>query len=115
VVASHVSTRWREVILSTPLLWNTIDLTITPRTRTRALQRLSAHLTRSDRCLLDVSLDIAIQNSIPDILYHLTPHANRWHRVSISIARGSADDIYAPFSSVAAPSHGQSILIPALL
>ncbi|GLB40172.1 hypothetical protein LshimejAT787_0800430 [Lyophyllum shimeji] len=44
------------------------------------------------------------ETGIPEVLYLLTPHANRWHRISISIARGSADDIYAPFSSVAAPA-----------
>ncbi|KAF8071697.1 hypothetical protein FPV67DRAFT_891469 [Lyophyllum atratum] len=104
VAGSHVSTRWRGVMLGTPLLWNTIDLTITHRTRTRALQRLLAHLTRSGHCLLDLSLHIDVWGNIPVLLYHLTPHADRWYRVSISVTRGSADDLYAPFCSVAAPS-----------
>ncbi|KAG5642427.1 hypothetical protein DXG03_002801 [Asterophora parasitica] len=104
VSASHVSSHWRRVVLSTPLLWNAISLDIGLKTRTRALQRLSANLTRSGQCYLDISLHITTSHNIPEILSYLTPHAARWHRVSIAITSGSVEDIYAPFYDVVTPA-----------
>ncbi|KAH0585439.1 hypothetical protein H2248_008680 [Termitomyces sp. 'cryptogamus'] len=104
VVISHVSTHWRSVALATPLLWNTINLHVTNQSRSHALQRLSAHLKRSSQCLLDISLYLSVSDGIREVLYHLTPHVQRWFRVSISIERGSPEDIYAPFQPLSAPN-----------
>ncbi|RDB25515.1 hypothetical protein Hypma_006476 [Hypsizygus marmoreus] len=107
VIASHVSTHWRGIALGTPLLWNDIHITVTPRTNVfdRAMHRLTAYLTRSDPSLVDILLQIMVPEKVPGFLHELTPHAIRWHRVSISISPGcSPNDIYGPLRNVAAPA-----------
>ncbi|KAG6880110.1 hypothetical protein C0992_005817 [Termitomyces sp. T32_za158] len=104
VVVSHVSTHWRSVALGTASLWSAINLHVTNQTRSHALERLSAQLTRSAQCLLDISLHLSVSDGVSDILYHLVPHAERWFRVSISTDQGSKDDIYAPFQPLSVPN-----------
>ena len=105
VVASHVSTHWRETVLKTPLLWNDIHLFITPRNDgDHHAQRLMAYLTRSGTCLLDITLHIWTSQNVSQFLGLLRPHANRWYRVSIFLAHYTAKDVYAPLCDVAAPA-----------
>ncbi|KAF8899899.1 hypothetical protein CPB84DRAFT_1680867 [Gymnopilus junonius] len=107
VVASHVSHRWREIILSTPLLWNTVDLRIRPTNhiRGRVLSQLDAHLTRSlDTCLLNITLDISIPDDISEYLKLLVDHSDRWRRLSILARYEKVGDIQAVLSYAQAPA-----------
>ncbi|KAG5652769.1 hypothetical protein H0H81_003707 [Sphagnurus paluster] len=106
VLVSHVSSDWRNLALNTPLLWNMINLEVHERTRGRIAQRLSAYLTRSSECLLDLSLRFSIADGLKDFLELLAPHAGRWYRVSICCTHRSTlpDDIYGPLHSIAAPA-----------
>ncbi|KDR79026.1 hypothetical protein GALMADRAFT_1287252 [Galerina marginata CBS 339.88] len=95
VSMSHVSHRWREVVLSTPLLWNTIDFRVRPmnHVQRRILSQLHAHLTRSDTCFLDVTLDFHIVDEISPYLNLLAMHSTRWRRLSIVTRYERVDDI----------------------
>jgi F-box-like len=105
VVASCVSSHWRETALGTPLLWNNIHLYTTPRNNgEHHAQRLVAYLRRSGTCLLDISLHIDMPQNASQFLYLLVPHAYRWHRVSITIDHCSINDVYEPLCNVAAPA-----------
>lgn len=106
IAASHVSYRWREVALGTPLLWNIIDLIVTSRKNVKenALQWLAAHLTRSGDCFLDISLRVTIEGVTDQFLSPLVQHASRWRHVLISLAHGEPGDIRTLFASAAAHS-----------
>lgn len=105
VVASHVSSHWRETALGTSLLWNNIHLHITPRNNgEHHAQQLMAYLTRSGNCPLDISLRIIVPENIPRFLGLLVPHADRWRRISVFLTRCSVNDVYAPLCDVAAPA-----------
>lgn len=95
VLASHVSSRWRQVVLATPFLWNDIDLEIRPlgHIRGRTLQRLSAHLTRSDPCHLDISLSFGVTEVIAPYLELISAHSKRWRRLSIVARSDRVNDI----------------------
>ena len=96
VLASHVSSRWRQVVLATPFLWNDIDLDIRGplgHTRGRTLQRLSAHLTRSDPCHLDISLSFGLTEEVAPYLELISAHSKRWRRLSIVARREKVNDI----------------------
>ncbi len=56
--ASHVSHRWRSIVLATPLLWNTISFHIRPTNNAfeRVISLFDAHLLRSAKCFLDIDL-----------------------------------------------------------
>ena len=85
VTASHVSHRWRDVVLSTPLLWNTIDFRIRPMNHVqgRILSQLDAYLTRSDACFLDITLDFRIVDDLLSYFDLLAAHSRRWRRLAI--------------------------------
>ncbi|KIK10165.1 hypothetical protein K443DRAFT_670792 [Laccaria amethystina LaAM-08-1] len=95
VLASHVSSRWRQVVLATPFLWNDIDLDVRPlgHTRGRTLQRLSAHLTRSDPCHLDISLSFGLTEEVAPYLELISAHSKRWRRLSIVARSERVNDI----------------------
>lgn len=89
VLASHVSSHWREVALRTPLLWNTITLSIRASSpgslaaaMGRATARLKAYLLRSDSSILDINLR-TYESPILELIDLLIPHAHRWRRLSI--------------------------------
>lgn len=95
VTASHVSHRWRDLVLSTPLLWNTIDFRIRPTNHVqgRILSQLEAYLTRSDACFLDIILDIHIVDDLSSYFNLLAAHSRRWRRLSIATRYEQVDDI----------------------
>ena len=53
VIVSHVSHRWRDIALATPLLWNAIDFNVRPtnHVQKRTLSQLEARVDRSGECL----------------------------------------------------------------
>ncbi|KIM40480.1 hypothetical protein M413DRAFT_162350 [Hebeloma cylindrosporum] len=95
VTASHVSRRWRDVVLSTPLLWNTIDFRIRPMNHVqgRILSQLDAYLTRSDTCFLDITLDFHIVDDLSSYFDLLAAHSRRWRRLAIVTRYEQVDDI----------------------
>lgn len=86
VIASHVSHRWRTIVITTPLLWNTIAFRIPYLTIERVLSQLEAHLERSHRCFLDITLRFVVvsPSDLTRFLSLLAPHASRWRRLSLS-------------------------------
>lgn len=53
VTVSHVCKHWREVALSTPLLWTDIGIY-----SIRCIDRVSSYFQRSDRCPVDLWFDV---------------------------------------------------------
>lgn len=95
VTASHVSHRWRDVVLATPLLWNTIDFRIRPMNHVqgRILSQLDAYLTRSEPCFLDITLDFHIVDDLSSYFDLLAAHSRRWRRLAIATRYEQVDDI----------------------
>ncbi|CAA7267099.1 unnamed protein product [Cyclocybe aegerita] len=95
VAASHVSRRWREAILATPLLWNTMDFHIRPmnHVQRRVLSQLGAHIKRSDTCFLDISLNFHIVDQLSSYFKLLGAHSRRWRRLSIVTKHEQVEEI----------------------
>ena len=84
VVASHVSHRWRDITLGTPLLWNTFIVRIMKRLNgPHMVSRLEAHLERSNSCFLDIALDFRVSDDLAVYCRLLAKHSQRWRRLSI--------------------------------
>lgn len=79
MAASHVSRHWRTVSLSTPLLWNDINLS---KRALSPLDRLEAHLSRSGDCFLDIYIYTLLQDIQP-IMTLISRHSKRWRRLSL--------------------------------
>ena len=89
VYASHVSHRWRSIVLATPLLWNAISFHIYPAKNAfeRILSLFDAHLLRSGKCFLDIDLHFYdTEIDLAPYLSRLAAHASRWRRLSIAIS-----------------------------
>ncbi|KAF9565386.1 hypothetical protein CPC08DRAFT_600570, partial [Agrocybe pediades] len=95
VAASHVSHRWREIVLGTPLLWNTIDFRVRPtnHVQRRIFSLLEAQLTRSGNCFLDITLDFHVVDGLAPYLTLLGLHSERWRRLSIITRYEQVGDI----------------------
>ncbi|KAJ7251334.1 hypothetical protein C8J57DRAFT_672813 [Mycena rebaudengoi] len=102
VAASHVSVYWRNVALSSRLLWCHID--VRPG---ESLGKLREYLARSGQCLLTVLLDLTRRPSEPNLaakLDLLFLHLSRWRRVTIHSSQETSDipvvsrlyDVFAP-------------------
>ncbi|KAF8968095.1 hypothetical protein BDZ97DRAFT_1755504 [Flammula alnicola] len=105
ITASHVSHRWREIVLSTPLLWNVIDFRVRPLNhfQGRVFSQLEAHLLHSDRCFLDITLDFLLIENLSAYLKLLSAHSTRWRRLSIVTIYQQVDDIYSLLREVQTP------------
>ncbi|KAF7773331.1 hypothetical protein Agabi119p4_5498 [Agaricus bisporus var. burnettii] len=96
VAASHVTRHWRTVSLSTPLLWNDVRINIQSLS---ALNRLEAHLERSDDCFLDLYIQASIPNIKP-VMDLISLHSQRWRRLSITTDN---DQVSALLTSLSSP------------
>jgi len=108
LVASHVSSHWREIALATPLLWNNIYMVVrhipsSPRF-TSQVERFSAHLARSASCLLKIYLVLDTSDMVPHFLDPLTRHAKQWQQISISVPTGVEADLYSSLHKISAPA-----------
>jgi len=95
VIVSHVSHRWREIALATPLLWNTINFNVRPMNHVqgRILSQLEAHIQRSDTCFLNITLDFQIAEKLESYCQLLAKHSRKWRRLSIVTRFEQLDDI----------------------
>ncbi|PPQ99626.1 hypothetical protein CVT24_005205 [Panaeolus cyanescens] len=84
-VASQVSFRWREAVLSTPLLWRTIRMQVKPPRQTTSFNHINARLARSHPCPLDIFLDLQVYNDALEsqIYQSLATHSDRWRKLSL--------------------------------
>ncbi|RXW25494.1 hypothetical protein EST38_g292 [Candolleomyces aberdarensis] len=93
VHTSWVCTRWRQVILRTPLLWNTIAMTVFSGFEgyAPAQESLLAHLERSGDAYLDMEFFLATDNPKDFLPFFDTigSHSKRWRRLSVEM--NSAD------------------------
>ncbi|KAJ6570140.1 hypothetical protein DFH09DRAFT_1154124 [Mycena vulgaris] len=112
VLASHVSSMWREVATGTPLLWTAIVVKVRPRQLLAKkvlewkLSRVRAYLARSGTCLFTTSFDIVGPFQVDQILNLISAHADRWLRLSISIKNPPAAtlEIWEALRSLHAPA-----------
>ncbi|KAF9475109.1 hypothetical protein BDN70DRAFT_996651 [Pholiota conissans] len=105
VIASHVSHRWRAVVLATPLLWNTIDLhiLISNHTEGRMQAQLGAHLLRSGACFVDVTLDFLFMSAAEPYFDMLKKHAARWRRLAVATTHENVSAFSRLLADVKAP------------
>ncbi|KDQ17796.1 hypothetical protein BOTBODRAFT_53315 [Botryobasidium botryosum FD-172 SS1] len=102
---SHVSKMWREIALSTPQLWSTIDI-INP-------EFIKACIARSGDMSLDVAFDAPLHRPVLSThissaqaekaklsVASLLPHAHRWG--SLSLVRVDKE-LFSPLLSARAP------------
>ncbi|KAJ7116432.1 hypothetical protein C8R44DRAFT_708755 [Mycena epipterygia] len=112
VLASHVSSMWREVATGTPLLWTAIVVKVRPRQLLAKkvlewkLSRVRAYLERSGTCLFTTAFDIVGPFQVDQILDLISAHAARWLRLSISIKNPPAAtlEIWQALHSLCAPA-----------
>ncbi|KAJ7454712.1 hypothetical protein FB451DRAFT_1279057 [Mycena latifolia] len=112
VLASHVSSMWREVATGTPLLWTAIVIKVRPRQLLAAkvlewkLARVRTYLARSGTCLFTTAFDIVGPFQVDEILDVISVHAARWLRLSISIKNPPAAtlEIWQALHSLCAPA-----------
>ncbi|KAF8896590.1 hypothetical protein BD779DRAFT_1668353 [Infundibulicybe gibba] len=86
LVASRVSSRWREVVLGTPFFWNSISISIDP-SKSRMdnrLQLLVARLMRSKPLLLDITIVDRGSTFLNPVLEEIIRHSSRWQSLSLS-------------------------------
>ncbi|KAJ7510434.1 hypothetical protein B0H11DRAFT_1959047 [Mycena galericulata] len=112
VLASHVSSMWREVAIGTPLLWTAIVVKVRPRQLLAKkvlewkLSRVRVYLARSGTCPFTTSFDIVGPFQVDQILDLVSVHAERWLRLSISIKNPPAAtlEIWQALHSISAPA-----------
>ncbi|KAJ7164015.1 hypothetical protein C8R43DRAFT_989446 [Mycena crocata] len=112
VLASHVSSMWREVATGTPLLWTAIMVKVRPRQLLAKkvlewkLSRVRVYLARSATCLFTTAFDIVGPFQVDQILDLISAHADRWLRLSISIKNPPAAtlEIWQALHSLSAPA-----------
>lgn len=105
ITASHVSSQWRTLALSTGMLWRRIN--ITPG---RSVLSVSTYLARAGSCPLEVRLDLTRAvpclepTHLPRMLDMVFAHADHWSQFSIeSIHDSSVFPIIARLASLSAP------------
>ncbi|KAF8626404.1 hypothetical protein AX17_006571 [Amanita inopinata Kibby_2008] len=109
VVASHVSSRWREIVLRDPLFWSTIDITVGGPLRERAcpLDKIQVYLSRSLPCLLDITLrdlnPLPDSRAIGNAISMLLPHSPRWRRLCVVLDSPVTADIYQVLHGLPTP------------
>ncbi|KAJ7701684.1 hypothetical protein B0H16DRAFT_1705296 [Mycena metata] len=82
-ILTHICRKWRDIALSTPLLWRAISLEYTRNEKEQA-QMVEAWLTRSRYCPL--SLQAGRYRPIPDsVLAAVLPHSARWQHVGLRL------------------------------
>lgn len=95
---STVCSIWRNISISSPLLWTTIVFGLSrdiPRTRVpvwhRACHKVQTFLDRSQNALLDVELmflcgNVLNQNSLDHLLPMFAPHTRRFRSITIRVS-----------------------------
>ncbi|KAG9315490.1 hypothetical protein JVU11DRAFT_3103 [Chiua virens] len=83
VIVSHVCRHWREVALSTPSIWTTIE--VTPEC-CPPYQHVSTMLERSKGLPIDVLVDSGLGHRSSILYGLLVPHIHRWRTVRIDVS-----------------------------
>ncbi|KAF5342635.1 hypothetical protein D9611_001919 [Ephemerocybe angulata] len=107
VDTSRVCVRWRQVVLHTPLLWNSIVMTVPPdfREHQEPQEYLEAHLKRSGDAFLDMTFFAETENPLDlDLFFTIIGlHAKRWRRVSIEMRSATIPSIQPHFKYLEVP------------
>lgn len=105
VIASHVSHRWRDIALGTPLLWNNIAFNVRSLKHINGclISQLEAHLERSGSCFLDIVLEFRMFGDLTPYCQILAEHSRRWRRLSILTEFDEVDEIREMLCSVEVP------------
>ncbi|PCH40076.1 hypothetical protein WOLCODRAFT_131199 [Wolfiporia cocos MD-104 SS10] len=91
VLVSRVCRHWREVALSTPALWTTIDFS-----GDSPFERAREYLQRSKNAPLDISVDITLdfddepeeeeEDDLSKILPLIMPHVGHWRAIELAVS-----------------------------
>ncbi|KAF7317070.1 F-box domain-containing protein [Mycena chlorophos] len=99
VLASQVSSWWRELAIATRLLWANILVRVRPRQLTgrqlleSKLERVRTYLERSDSCLFSATFDVSASSGpfqVDEILHLMAAEATRWRRLFMSMKNPTA-------------------------
>ncbi|KAJ7429577.1 hypothetical protein FB451DRAFT_616069 [Mycena latifolia] len=102
---SHVSSRFRDAVLSAPTLWSFFETNLI---RQGSVETMKLYLARSGGCkiranLCDLSWMDAKLDLIAERLSHILPHTHRISRLSIRATERSIVSILAVLQDAAAP------------
>ena len=86
VRASHVTRRWRSVVLSIPSLWSAIELRPTNRSHLYRTHLINEYLARSGASLLDIEFHICENQDVTPAVGLLIPQISRWLRLVVESA-----------------------------
>ena len=83
MLPSHICKHWRDVALSTPILWTNIVLRVTDETFESRAALVTTWFSRSGD--LPLSFTLEGQENVLPILAFLLQYCNRWQHVSFSV------------------------------
>ncbi|KAJ7280825.1 hypothetical protein C8J57DRAFT_1563981 [Mycena rebaudengoi] len=88
---------WREIALSTPRLWQAIELSPPTRSPTKALDLLRTWVSRSKNCPLSISLQSSTRLLQIDFIQAIISHSERWEHIDLKLPIESLRLIGADF------------------
>lgn len=80
ITVSHVSRRWRNIALQTPLLWSTIFMD----TEASLRRIFDTYIERSRSCLLDIEMGPEWMMNYHFFVSKILPHINRWRQLTVN-------------------------------
>jgi hypothetical protein len=96
-ILGHICRAWREIALSTPLLWRAIDLVPPTMPSTKALDLLRTWLSRSKNRPLSISLKSSMRLLEVDFIQAIISHSERWEHIDLKLPIASLRLIGADF------------------
>ncbi|KAJ7481578.1 hypothetical protein FB451DRAFT_1555836 [Mycena latifolia] len=102
---SHVSSRFRDVMLGAPILWTFVETELTHKGSVEILKR---YLERSQTCMIHAYLcnhsRVDVEHDLlAEWLSYISPHTRRISQLSISATKRSITPILAILQDAAAP------------
>ncbi|KAJ6589355.1 hypothetical protein B0H19DRAFT_1303485 [Mycena capillaripes] len=93
---THICRYWREIALTTPMLWRAISLSDDEAPMARQLQRSQIWLDRSRDCPLSIIVHHSIGCVELEILAVIVPHRARWEHAVLEMSSSDLPTICGP-------------------
>ncbi|KAJ7262412.1 hypothetical protein C8J57DRAFT_1563611 [Mycena rebaudengoi] len=84
-ILGQICRTWREIALSTPLLWQAIELRLPTKSPTMALDLLRTWVSRSKNCTLSISLQCSPEHLEADFIQAIIPHSEHWEHINFKL------------------------------